>query len=287
MKTGIKRNESKKLKEMRKELNRNKKSLEKAQEKILELEKMALLGNLVPSISHEINTTLGIGVTAASFLEENVEDLNKIYKKGNMKKSDFEGYLNIIKESSRLILNNLEKASMLVKSFKEISVDQFSDGKRKINLKQYLEEILSILQPKLKKTKHKVIIECFEKIEIKSYPGIIYQIITNLIMNSLLHGFENKEEGTVIIKVIEKDEIIIIIYSDNGKGISTENLTKIYEPFFTTKREVGGTGLGLYIIYDLITKKLNGTVECQSEIGKGTKFIMKFYKNINEEKGGL
>ena len=251
-------------------------NLEKTKNEMVRMEKMASLGNLVAGISHEINTPIGIGVTAASFLEENVENINMIYKKGKMKKTDLEDHLKITVESSQLILSNLKKASNLIKSFKEIAVDQSSEEIRKINLKIYLEEILVSLHPKLKKTKHKVKVNCSEDINIKTYPGILYQIISNFIINSLVHGFENKDEGEILIEISKENQIIELIYSDNGKGVSDENLNKIFEPFFTTKRGNGGSGLGLNITYNLVTVKLKGAIECQSQVGKGVKFIVSF-----------
>ncbi len=117
---------------------------------------------------------------------------------------------------------------------------------------------------------------CSEDINIKTYPGILYQIISNFIINSLVHGFENKDEGEILIEISKENQIIELIYSDNGKGVSDENLNKIFEPFFTTKRGNGGSGLGLNITYNLVTVKLKGAIECQSQVGKGVKFIVSF-----------
>jgi len=176
-------------------------------------------------------------------------------------------------------MTNLVRAPDLIKSFKQVAVDQSNDEKRKILVKEYLDEILLSLRPRLKRTKHKIIINCDEMLEIFTYPGFLSQIITNFIMNSLIHAFNDDEAGEIVIDFLLENDILKFIYIDNGKGIPVEHLGKIYEPFFTTKRNEGGTGLGLNIIYNIVTQKLGGTIECESEVGKYTKFTVKIPLN--------
>jgi signal transduction histidine kinase len=131
------------------------------------------------------------------------------------------------------------------------------------------------LQPQLKKYRHTIVLDIQKNLEINSYPGVFSQIITNLIINSITHGFENIEKGEIEINIKTEKKILFLIYSDNGNGISKENLKKIFEPFFTTKRGKGGSGLGLNIVYNLVTQKLGGKIDCTSTPGQGTTFMIK------------
>nr|WP_286207972.1 HAMP domain-containing sensor histidine kinase [Clostridium caldaquaticum] len=193
-----------------------------------------------------------------------------------MKKSDFEKYLNITNESADIILSNLQRASELITSFKQVSADQSNEEKRVFKIKEYINQILLSLKPKLKKTKINVKVNCDENLEVYSYPGALSQIVTNFVMNSLFHAFEQGQEGEIEFNIKREESNIIFIYSDNGKGINKNILGKIFDPFFTTKRGKGGTGLGLNIVYNIVIHKLKGTIECESEEGKGTTFKIIF-----------
>ena len=168
----------------------------------------------------------------------------------------------------------------MIHSFKEVAVDQSSELKRTFKVKKYLEEILTSLTAKLRTTKHKVEVNCDENIVLDSYPGVFYQIVTNLVINSLIHAYEPDDEGVLTFYFQLDGDLLVFEYADNGKGITPENISKIFEPFFTTKRGQGGTGLGLHIIYNLVNQKLQGTIKCQSQLGQGTKFLIKFPAKI-------
>lgn len=252
-------------------------TLTKAKTQLVQTENMVSLGKLVAGITHEMNTPIGVGVTAASFLEQRTQDFKESIDNGTLKKSDLYKYVDLCDETSKILASNLKRASELILSFKQVSADQSSAQKRNFYLKNYIDQMLLTLSPNLKKTRHKVLISCEENIEINSYPGVFSQILTNLVMNSLIHGFDEGFEGLITINVVkENDTKILITYSDNGKGIEKEHLNKIYEPFFTTKRDNGGTGLGLNIIYNIVTQTLGGTIKCESQIGKGTTFLLEF-----------
>jgi signal transduction histidine kinase len=193
-----------------------------------------------------------------------------------MKRSDLEGFFNVSGETSMIILTNLERAANLIKSFKQVAVDQSSEVKRKFIVKNYIEEVLLSLKPQLKKTELQTIINCKDDLIIDSYPGALSQIITNLVMNSIIHAFDENASGTLTFSVNKEDMNLIFTYSDDGKGIASDVKTKIFDPFFTTGRAKGGTGLGLHIVYNLVTQTLGGTIECQSEPGQGSSFIIKF-----------
>ncbi len=249
--------------------------LKSTQNQLVESEKMAALGGLVAGIAHEINTPIGIGIAAASLLAEKVTKFCDIYSNGQIKRSELEKFLDTALQSSNMILTNLTRAADLIHSFKEVAVDQSSELKRTFPVKKYLEEILTSLTPKLRTTKHKIEIHCPDNILLDSYPGVLCQIVTNLIMNSLIHAYDPNDEGVIAFDLQLDGDLLVFEYTDDGKGISPDNLSKIFQPFFTTKRGQGGTGLGLHIIYNLVHQKLQGTIQCQSQLGCGTKFLIK------------
>lgn len=254
-------------------------NLKNTQEKLIESEKMAFLGSLVAGVAHEINTPIGIGLTGMSHFLKTTTEIKDKYDAELMTEKDFENYVTESIEIGNLIYSNLQRTAQLIKSFKQVSVDQISEEKREFNLKKYTEGILLSLSSVIKKTKLTVKLEIDSSISINSYPGILSQIITNLIVNSTIHGFEEKEKGLIIIECREIENKIQLIYKDNGKGINQENLKKIFDPFFTTNRHKGGTGLGLNIIYNLVTSQLYGTIVCNSKENEGVEFIIEFNKN--------
>ena len=250
-------------------------NLKKTQDKLVESEKMASLGGLVAGVAHEINTPIGIGLTGSSHFLELTQDIIRKFDNEDMTRSDFQEYTQNSLELANLIFSNLKRTNHLIKSFKQISVDQTSEEKRKFELKNYINEILISINSVIKKTKIKVIVNAENKIYLNSYPGAISQIITNLIFNSINHAYEDNEIGIITIDLKNENEKTIIVYKDDGKGIKKENLSKIFDPFFTTNRNKGGTGLGLNIIYNIITSQLKGSISCDSIENIGVKFIIK------------
>jgi len=249
--------------------------IKRTQQHLVESEKMASLGGLVAGVAHEINTPVGVGVTASSFLEDKTKLFKRLIVDDSLKRSDLEKYLKVAYESSGIIHKNLNRAADLIKSFKQVAVDQSGEVKRKFKPKQYTDELFISLRPKIKKTPHKIRINCPEDLEIDSYPGIYSQIITNFVMNSLNHGFKEDEEGLIMIDIKKNGEELLIDYSDNGKGMEGETLKKIFDPFFTTSRGLGGTGLGMHIVYNLVTMALKGKIKCFSRPGEGTTFSIR------------
>ena len=249
-------------------------NLRRAQDQLIQSEKMASLGGLVAGVAHEINTPVGVGVTAASFLKEKTEALAKLYQTQAMRKSDLETYLENARQSSGILLSNLERASNLIKSFKMISVDQSTDLRRRFKLREYFEELFVSLHPPDKKVRVSVAVEGDPGLEITSYPGTFSQVVTNLFMNSCHHGFEGRTEGRVGLLFWTDDRRLLVRYRDNGKGMDESTLRRIYEPFFTTRRDLGGTGLGMNIVFNLVTQKLGGTINATSSPGQGTEFFL-------------
>ncbi len=266
-----------KISERTTELQNHLITLKKAQTQLIQSERLAALGGLVAGISHEIKTPVGIGFTAITYLETETTKFKQLYQQGELQRETLDHYLANVTEASQLIKANLQRASELILSFKQVAVDQTSQEKRVFYLKEYLEEIVFTLRPKLKKTQHKVIIHCAETIKLNSHPGAISQIIANFILNSLTYAFDDHISGEIKIQAeIQNKNLVCLHYQDNGKGMLPETQNQIYEPFFTTNRNQGGSGLGMHIVYNLITQRLNGTIECRSTLGKGTEFFIQF-----------
>jgi two-component system, NtrC family, sensor kinase len=242
------------------------------QDKLVEAKKMAALGSLVAGVAHEINTPVGTSITLASTLMDETQLLLTAVESGQLKRSLLSNYCEIAQESTSLILSNLTRAGELVQSFKQVAVDQSILDQRTFRIKPYLEEVITSLSPQFRYSSHHVSVTGDEAISIYSYPGAIAQIATNLVTNSLAHAYSNGESGQLYFDVTQENEYAIIEYGDDGCGIATEVLGKIFEPFFSTARSKGGTGLGLNIVYNLVTQKLQGRIDVQSGVGKGTQF---------------
>lgn len=246
--------------------------IKEAQAKLVQSEKMAALGGLVAGVAHEINTPVGVGITAASHMETATKDFEKLFETEQMKRSDLQSFLSTSKEASRILLTNLTRAAQLIQGFKQVSVDQNTGGKRVIDFAEYIDKILMSLHPKIKMTKQTITVDCPKKMLVDTYPGAISQILTNLIMNSLTHAYDVDDSGLINITVREMDKKLEIEYRDDGRGIDQDHINHVFDPFFTTKRASGGTGLGMNIVYNLVTQKLGGQINCESEVGKGTSF---------------
>jgi two-component system NtrC family sensor kinase len=251
-------------------------SLKDAQEAMLRSEKLASLGGMVAGVAHEINTPVGITLTSASVLMEATEQLHHEIEAGPMKKSIVLAYIATATESARLILKNAERASHLIYSFKQVASDQTSEQRRKYELGEYIQEVMSSLHPKLRTKQINIKIHCPNPIKLDGFPGAMAQVLTNLTMNAVTHAFAGREQGEIQISAVQAGEAVNMTFIDNGVGISHANIGKIFDLFFTTKRDLGGTGLGLNIVHNILYKKLNGSISVSSEEGKGTCFFMNF-----------
>lgn len=256
--------------------------LKETQEYLIHTEKMASLGDLVAGVAHEINTPIGMSLTGITHFIDISKNINSLYKNEEMSQEDFESFLIDSDELAKSINTNLVKAADLIRSFKEIAVDQSSEAQRTFNMRNYLEEVLLSLHHEIKRKKHTISIDCSDDLMIVSYPGSFSQIITNLIMNSFIHAFKGDTVGNISIEVQVDKNILFLTYTDNGKGISQENLSKIFDPFFTTNRNHGGSGLGLNIIYNIINTTLKGKIECSSIENVGIEFKIVIPMNNKE-----
>ena len=248
--------------------------LKATQKKLVESEKMAALGNLVAGVAHEINTPVGTSITVASTLADETQTFINAVRGGQLKRSVLNNYLELAEESTQLMLSNLHRAGDLIQSFKQIANDQSCLERRCFHLQNYIEEIALSLDPQLKQTPHTLTVEGDETLIVESYPGALAQIATNLVTNSLTHAYSPSEAGQLRFDIRQEGDKVKIEYEDNGCGIAQENIDKIFEPFFTTARHRGGTGLGLHIVYNLVTQKLQGTIDVRSKINEGTRFIV-------------
>lgn len=253
--------------------------LTRTQDKLIEAEKMAALGGLVAGVAHEINTPVGTSITLASTLADETKRLFDCLASGNLKRSLLNQYVTIVEESADLLLINLNRAGELIHSFKQIAVDQSTLECRWFNLKAYLNEVIISLSPHFKSNANQVIIEGDSELQIKSYPGAFAQIVTNLVLNSIAHGYRPDdcgpdESARFEIKITQQANQCILEYRDYGRGIESAHLSRIFEPFFTTARAHGGTGLGLHIVYNLVTQTLKGAIAVDSQVGQGVHFII-------------
>jgi PAS domain S-box-containing protein len=238
----------------------------------VETEKMSALGVVVAGVAHEINTPIGVGYTLVTHFRTKTKEFKVLFESGAMRRSDLQSYVDLSTEMSTQLITNISRASELIQSFKQIAVDQSSDDQREFNLNEYLQEIAVSLKPTLRKTPHKIKIDCPDDIAMDSYPGALSQVMTNLVMNALVHAFDAERSGTVNITAQLVGKQVQINFADDGRGIPAENLPKIFDPFFTTKRGAGGSGLGLNIVFNMVTRKLRGRVTCSSVEGQGTLF---------------
>lgn len=247
--------------------------LERTQYKLIESEKMSALGTLVAGIAHEINTPVGIGVTAVSNLIDETKQMEDLYHRNGISRNNFKEYLTATQNCATLIHKNLERTVSLIQSFKQVSVDQSSEQQRDFNMKSYLEDVVHSLSPRINGMDVAIDVDCDERLSFNSYPGAFAQIFTNLILNSIIHGFEEKNRGTICMKAVKNNGTLEIQYQDDGKGIQTDIMPKIFDPFITSDHSKG-TGLGLYIVNNLVTQKLGGSIICDSKYGAGTRFLI-------------
>lgn len=268
------------LRKLNKDLERSLKDLTLAQERLIESEKMVALGNMVSGIAHEINTPLGVSLTAVSYVMDRFVDIR--VDMVTMSDEDLSELLEEVLESNQIVYESLKRSIKLVGSFKEVAVNQHTNEKLAFDLLDYTHTVTRSLKHEFRHIGLELEIDIPMGIEVYGYPGAYSQIITNLVMNSLKHGFDGKEEGRILIRAKQAHAKVFLEYGDNGKGISQKNLKKIFEPFFTTRRSMGGTGLGLSIVYNLVKTSLMGQINCHSSIGEGTTFNIEFPVNIDK-----
>jgi PAS domain S-box-containing protein len=249
--------------------------LQQAMKHLIQSEKLAALGNLVAGIAHELNTPIGNIVTIASTLKDETSAFHRKLNSGALRRSEALASAALMQQAGEMIEGNAIRSAKLISDFKQVAVDQSSTRRRTFDLRDTIEEVMTTLHPMLKRTTHRIDIHIPEKIQLDSYPGPIEQIVTNLIANSLLHGLDDNVGGHISISARSEDGMVILEYSDDGRGMSEDTLAQIFDPFYTTKLGQGGSGLGLYIVYNLVTGVLGGKINASSSPGTGAHFHMR------------
>jgi signal transduction histidine kinase len=242
---------------------------------LVQTEKLAALGNLVAGVAHELNTPLGNARVVAGSLGEHLRDFAAAVDSGTLRRSQVGAFLGRTREAVDLLERNTARAADLIGHFKQVAVDQTSARRRRFDLRQTVEELLTTLQPQFKHTAHRVELDIAPGLELDSYPGPLEQVIANLVSNSLTHGFAGVGTGCIQLQTQAVDSTQVVLrYADNGTGIPAAVLNRIFEPFFTTRLGQGGSGLGLYIVYNLVTGVLGGAIQARSQPGQGTVFTL-------------
>lgn len=260
------------LAEANRELEQALNTMKVMQEEMFRSEKMAALGYLVAGISHELNTPIGNSLMVASTIHDHTQTLEDEINTGQLRKTRLLQLIDDTKKGADILLRNLQRAAQLIVSFKQVAVDQSSDQRRVFDLKNTLEEILLTLEPVYKRTAYQLHTDLQEKIAMESYPGALAQILNNVVNNALNHGFEGRESGHMqLICRSLNDAQVELIFSDDGVGIPKRHINQVFDPFFTTKLGQGGSGLGLHIVYNLVTEVLGGSVTLSSDIDGGTR----------------
>jgi two-component system NtrC family sensor kinase len=244
------------------------------QKELVEREKMAALGSVVAGVAHEVNTRLGVSISSNSLIEDRTRALRRAWEGDRVTEQMLDGFLEDVAEASDIVARNLDRAAGLVRSFKQISVDLNTEEAREVGVREYLEEIVGTFRNGLKKKCIRVELDCPEDLVRRLQAGPFAQIVTNLLQNVLLHAFRSEQEGHVRIRVTALSNALLLELSDDGEGMTPEVRARVFEPFFTTSRERGGSGLGLHIVFNIVTHQFGGRIELESAPGQGTRFFI-------------
>lgn len=247
--------------------NQSLNQLKDTQSKLIATEKMASLGTLVAGVAHEVNTPLGVGVTMSSALASNLKQFLSKVKTGVLSRQNLDSFEKESEQSLDLLESSLQHAAELIHSFKQVAVDQTSSKRREFNLLETLNEIVSTLHHKIKRTGVSLSVDGPENIKLDSFPGPLGQVITNLFNNAILHGFDNRSDGEIHIRFNLVGNEVRILFADNGVGVPEENIKKLFDPFYTTKLGKGGSGLGLNIVHNIVCDLMGGSIHVESRIG--------------------
>lgn len=249
--------------------------LRKTQAELIQAEKLASLGQLVAGVAHEINTPLGVALTTGTLLRDEASRFGEDAASGQLRRSVLERFTERMQEGTRLLYANLSRAAELVHSFKQVAVDQASGERRRFEMDSWLNELLTSLGPVLRKSGHAVAIDCPAGLAVNTYPGALAQVLTNLLLNSVAHAYDEGQTGRISIAVSQPEPgLVRIVFADDGRGIPPQNISRVFDPFFTTGRKAGRTGLGLHIVYNLVTSTLQGRIELEGRPGEGARFTI-------------
>jgi signal transduction histidine kinase len=247
--------------------------LRKTQDSLIEAEKLAALGGLVAGVAHEVNNPVGISLTVASSLARRCELFSDELARGELKRSQLTEFIQRNREAATQLVANLQRAGELIQSFKQVAVDRSHIERRVFDLKELTEQVIASLRPGLSKSRVTLTFTCEPGITMNSYPGPYGQVVTNIVLNAVAHAFPPGQSGTMEVHAaLEDADQVAITFSDNGRGMAPDVRRRAFEPFFTTRRSQGGTGLGLHIVHNIITGRLGGRISISSEPERGTTF---------------
>ncbi len=247
--------------------------LRASQTMLIQAEKMASLGRLVAGVAHEVNTPIGTALLGISHLGDKERAFSSSLNAGGITRQELGTFLDTIRETVQESKAALGDANRLILNFKQLAIDQAGESRREFVLAANIESVLSSLQ--IHKTEGiKTEVDCPDHIVLDSFPGQLGQVLTNLVQNSLMHGFEGKPSGVIGIKAEKEGETVTIHYHDDGIGMKADTVKKVFDPFYTTKINQGGNGIGMSISFNLVTELLGGTIECRSKPGEGASFII-------------
>ncbi len=252
------------------------------QNELVQIEKLAALGGLVAGVAHEVNTPIGVMLSAATHLEAETQKTLRAYQSGELSEEGLGEYFATAAQATQLMALNSQRAANLIQSFKQVAVDQTGGERRVFDIASYIDEVLLSLRPHLKKSHVTIHVDCPPKLTMDSLPGAFSQVLTNLLMNALTHAFAPEQAGNVVIAVTEEGQHICLTFSDDGKGIAPELHARVFEPFFTTRRANGGSGLGLHIVHSIVTQSLKGTLAFDSKVGEGTIFVLHLPRSLSD-----
>jgi signal transduction histidine kinase len=261
--------------ELRASKDRAEKALEdlrEAQQNLIAAEKLAALGGLVAGVAHEVNNPIGISLTVASSFARRCDEFAKEVGSGPLRRSRLDEFLEGGRDAANQLVANLQRAGELVQSFKQVAVDRSHADRRPFDLRESTDQIVASLRPVLKKSQITLSVDVPPGISMDSYPGSYGQVLTNLFLNSVVHAFPDGRAGSVLVEARQVRDDVDIFVSDDGVGMSEEIQRRAFDPFFTTRRGEGGTGLGLHIIFNLVTQQLGGRLAFESRLGWGTRF---------------
>jgi PAS domain S-box-containing protein len=250
--------------------------LQATQQQLIEREKLAALGGVVAGVAHEINTPVGVAVTAISLLEERQHALKAALQGGTLKRSQLDDTLASCAELMGVVSTNLDRAGRLIRDFKQVAVSQSVDELEEFSLREAVEGAVTSLSPEWMRSPVRVVVEGDAALRMRAAPGFVFQVVSNLVVNALRHAFPDGRSGTVRFIVERTQSGARLAYVDDGVGAGAEVLARMFEPFFTTRRSDGGSGLGLNIVWNLITGQLGGQLEATSAPGQGMRILMMF-----------
>jgi len=281
----LNQNLEKKVTERTLDLEQSMQRLEEAQGQLIESEKLAALGGLVAGVAHEVNTPLGIAVTASSLIKESCHELNNAFNSQTLTSQQFSHIMEQMGQASELLEDNLNRGAKLIRDFKQTAVDQVSESRCQFNVSQTLHALIASLHPETRKVPVAPKLEGNASITMNSLPGVLTQVVSNLVLNSVNHAFSEQSSAQISLSFSLVDENVVFVYKDNGCGVDKSLHQKIFEPFFTSRRGEGGSGLGLNLVFNLIHQKLAGQLSFESELGEGVTFTFTIPQKLSQDLG--